>query len=299
MDYYGIDEVNLNPTQIFIVHNWTLKKNQAKGPLFTAHMLAICNAAEPVAFQAPNSSTYIKKRVPKGVTGEKGANTQLSSVKSASIHTEPVYSNSIIIHSEPASGHDASAAFTAKADLGKSSPNDLVSKQQNKTKSVSEELKTVYTKVGTGKGASYVEKEINFAEDEFNTSPDLSSSNDTKKEIKLEDLSTLILNVEVDFMDLNSPEDDEPIIFQEEDEEEVHDEEELPAEFLVVLGQVSSIQAKIKTLDALPSLLTKVTEALDRFAKAVKYAPHKADDQSLPSTGQARTHPTEEEKNIR
>ncbi|GJW70353.1 hypothetical protein Tco_0127270 [Tanacetum coccineum] len=96
-----------------------------------------------------------------------------------------------------------------------------------KNKYASERLETVHTKPGTGKGASYVEKEITFAEDEFNTSPDLSSSDDAKKEIKLEDLSKLIPNVEVDFMDLDSPEDDEPIIIQDdEEEEEVHSEKD-------------------------------------------------------------------------
>ncbi|GJY57032.1 hypothetical protein Tco_0456147 [Tanacetum coccineum] len=48
-------------------------------------------------------------------------------------------------------------------------------------------------------------------------------SNDAKKEIKLEDLSKLILNREVDFIDLESPEYDKPIIVQDEDEE-VHAE---------------------------------------------------------------------------
>ncbi|GKF21310.1 hypothetical protein Tco_0069948, partial [Tanacetum coccineum] len=71
---------------------------------------------------------------------------------------------------------------------------------------------TVLTKPATGKGASYIEKEIEYAEEEFNTSPDLSSSDDTKKEIKLEDLSKLVPNLDVDFMDLDSPEGDEPII---------------------------------------------------------------------------------------
>ncbi|GJX66344.1 hypothetical protein Tco_0300687 [Tanacetum coccineum] len=65
MEGYGTDEVNFNPTQIFSVHNWTLKKNQAEGPPFTAHMLAIYNAVKPLASQAPNSSSYIKSRKPR------------------------------------------------------------------------------------------------------------------------------------------------------------------------------------------------------------------------------------------
>ncbi|GKD77708.1 hypothetical protein Tco_1340329, partial [Tanacetum coccineum] len=44
--------------------------------------------------------------------------------------------------------------------------------------------------------------------------------------------------------------------------------------------------AKIKTLDALPSLLSKVTEVLDRFTQVIEQASHKASDQGVPSTGQ-------------
>ncbi|GJZ45365.1 hypothetical protein Tco_0592961 [Tanacetum coccineum] len=41
---------------------------------------------------------------------------------------------------------------------------------------------------------------------------------------------------------------------------------ELLAEFLSIPTRVKNVQAKIKTLDALPSLLNKVTEALNKFA---------------------------------
>ncbi|GJR31977.1 hypothetical protein Tco_1108209 [Tanacetum coccineum] len=60
MEGYGTYEVNYTPTQIFSVHNWTLKKNQPEGPPFTTHMMAICNAKDPVAFQAPRTSSYNK-----------------------------------------------------------------------------------------------------------------------------------------------------------------------------------------------------------------------------------------------
>ncbi|GKB41897.1 hypothetical protein Tco_0886839 [Tanacetum coccineum] len=68
---------------------------------------------------------------------------------------------------------------------------------------------------------------------------------------------------------------------------------------LPIPGQVSSFNDNIKTLDALPSLLSKVTKALDMFAQAVKQASPKASDQDVPSTGQAGTHPAEGEKNTK
>ncbi|GKE84141.1 hypothetical protein Tco_1557883, partial [Tanacetum coccineum] len=114
---------------------------------------------------------------------------------------------STIIHSESALGHDALADFKAEVDLGKSDPNDSLSKHK-------------------GKGASYIEKEIEYAEEEFNTSHDLSISDDTKKEIKLEDLSKLVLNLDVDFIDLDSLEDDQSTIVKDEEEEEVDAEKD-------------------------------------------------------------------------
>ncbi|GKD95564.1 hypothetical protein Tco_1379461 [Tanacetum coccineum] len=117
----------------------------------------------------------------------------------------PFYSDFTILHSESTLGHDASADSTTKADPGKSAPNDSISQQQ---------------------GASYIEKEIEYAKEEFNTSPDLSSSDDKKKEIKMEDLSKLVLNMDVDFMDLDSPEDDQTVIVKDEEEEEVHAEKD-------------------------------------------------------------------------
>ncbi|GKC75200.1 hypothetical protein Tco_1125974 [Tanacetum coccineum] len=380
--------------------------------------------------------------------------------RTSSINAEPVYSASTIIHSESTSGHDALAASTAKADLGKSDPRDSISKQQgivkgnrncsfdhiivgtnphvlvDKTKSASEWLETILNEPEPEKDASNAERELSFGDDEFITSPDLSSSDDAKKEIKMEDMSKLMSHVEVKFMDLDSPKDDAPIIVQDEDEEEahteeVHDEEvhaeqhtkpkgasvpnplspksikiqelstqllllqilnqklvkekevaktkaallkakpsflnmeqltellvksltpelskllsshdfsnslatelkELPSKFKDITGKIRELKkyaekleiklpgdlkqiptklekftstvsglttkAKIKTLDALLSLLTKVTEALDKFAQALKFASHKAGDHSVPLAGQAGTHPAKGEKNTR
>ncbi|GJZ59886.1 retrovirus-related pol polyprotein from transposon TNT 1-94 [Tanacetum coccineum] len=76
-------------------------------------------------------------------------------------------------------------------------------------------------------GACDIAKNI---QEKFNTSPDLSSSDNTQKEIKLEDLSSLVQDVGVDIMDLDLPNDDEPIIVQDESDEEVHTEKIQPEE---------------------------------------------------------------------
>ncbi|GKF15408.1 hypothetical protein Tco_0056870 [Tanacetum coccineum] len=62
---YGDGKVTPYPTQVFNVNNWALKPNQPEEPLFTDHMLAICNAAESVVFKAPKPSSNAE-RVPHG-----------------------------------------------------------------------------------------------------------------------------------------------------------------------------------------------------------------------------------------
>ncbi|GJT25450.1 hypothetical protein Tco_0895387 [Tanacetum coccineum] len=65
MPEYENEELTINPTQVFSVHNWVLKLNQTKGPPFTDHMKAICNLDVPVDSKAlkPSSQT---EEVPQG-----------------------------------------------------------------------------------------------------------------------------------------------------------------------------------------------------------------------------------------
>ncbi|GJT08365.1 hypothetical protein Tco_0842827 [Tanacetum coccineum] len=73
---------------------------------------------------------------------------------------------------------------------------------------------------------------------------------------------------------------------------------ELPTEFLGLPSQISSVQEKLKTLYALPSLLHKVTDTLNRFATIVENASSKATDEGVPSAGHTNASPAEGEKNI-
>ncbi|GJQ91736.1 hypothetical protein Tco_0002875 [Tanacetum coccineum] len=368
------------------------------------------------------------------VTSEARANPQLSSGMSAFNLNEPIYLASFIIHSESASGNDASTASTAEADPGNSSPSDFVAQQlgmnegtkntsydhlfadtdphvlADQTKSVSEGLETVLTQPITGKRVSSVAKQI---------------KEETSSIIKLGDVAKLVSHVQPSFKDLDLSEDDLFIVVDNSDEDEdaeVHATEnvktedtsipkssspkssqiqeltnqvllfqyqkhklklkkikaevallkaqpsfpnmeqldelldlpskfnelteevkglkkqvheldielpgdlkeipsklkeftktvtsltsqvtelktfqwELLAKFLSLLVQVASVQAKLKTLDALPGLLLNVTKALNKFAQALYYTSSKAEDQGFPSAGQAATMPAEEEKN--
>ncbi|GJY44525.1 hypothetical protein Tco_0432738 [Tanacetum coccineum] len=73
---------------------------------------------------------------------------------------------------------------------------------------------------------------------------------------------------------------------------------ELPAEFLDLPTQISSVQEKLKTLDSLPSLLNKVTDTLNMFSTMVENASG-ATTKDVPSVGQAFALPIEGEKNTK
>ncbi|GJZ18371.1 hypothetical protein Tco_0554494 [Tanacetum coccineum] len=48
MPEYENEELTINPTQVFSVHNLTLKPSQPEEPPFTYHMKAICKLDVPV-----------------------------------------------------------------------------------------------------------------------------------------------------------------------------------------------------------------------------------------------------------
>ncbi|GJY90893.1 hypothetical protein Tco_0506089 [Tanacetum coccineum] len=157
----------------------------------------------------------------------------------------------------------------------------------DQTQFVSEWLETVITQPTTGKKASSIARQVEEEE--------------SSRTIKLEDLAKLVNEDEEDEVhtttnteteDTSVPKSlspssiptelkDLPSKFNELIEEvkglkkQVHELEiklpvdlkwELPAEFLSLPVQVASVQAKLKTLDALPGLLLNVTKALNKFS---------------------------------
>ncbi|GJV17090.1 hypothetical protein Tco_1362413 [Tanacetum coccineum] len=425
-------------------------------------MLAICKVEFLVEHKAPNTSSYTRKKDSKGKNpGAKSRHRK-----------QPTFSKHHPLSKiEATKGRSSKASTRSKTshlvkETQSSSALDINPSQPPASTHVVVRLHKEDQQTTGKKEASNIAQNI---EEEFNTSPALSSSEDTKKNIKLEDLSKIVQDADFDFIDLDSPKDDEPIIIKDESDEEVHAEKnqkleklkskveaevsfltaqpsfpnvkqltellagtlgfgvgwcggygriggvewvlvcgivvlcgyldvgnglvrpcswcgsvgergtndeccsdlptgcidefvvpevcivavnkldvivmdswlkigyrrligqgysfkvilhdlgtttivsslatqvaelktlqwELPAEFLSILGQVSSFKDNIKTLDALPTLLSKVTKALDRFTQAVKQASPKASDQDVPSTDQAGTHPAKGEKNTK
>nr|GEU49945.1 hypothetical protein [Tanacetum cinerariifolium] len=135
------------------------------------------------------------------------------------------------------------------------------------------------------KGASYSAKQVEEEEEASRT-------------IKLEDLAKLVSNVQSSFKDLDLPKDDPIIVVDDSDEDEdAEKDESVPKSLFLRSSQIQELtnQAKLKTLDALLSLLNKVINALIQFAQAI--ASKKTKDESIPSTAQAGTQPAKGEKN--
>nr|GEV52119.1 retrovirus-related Pol polyprotein from transposon TNT 1-94 [Tanacetum cinerariifolium] len=318
--------------------------------------------AESFKANKNDSSNALRSKTP--TKSEAKANPQLSSGMSSFNLNKPIYSIYFIIHSESASGNDASAASIAEADVENS----------DQTKSVSKGLETVLTKPIIGKRASSVASQI---EEETSSTIKLEDlANDEGKDdevhatknVKTEDTSVLkslspkssqvpeltnqlnfpnveqlkeilVKSLKTKFSNILSAHDfnnslptelkNLPSKFNDLTKEvkwlknQVYNLEiklpgelkeippkldgftktftsltspvaelkslqwELPAEFLAVPSQVDMIQAKLKTLDALPSLINKVTNALNQFTQAITSKKTRGD--SVPSAGQVGT----------
>ncbi|GJQ96300.1 hypothetical protein Tco_0007439 [Tanacetum coccineum] len=232
---------------------------------------------------------------------------------------------SFIIHSESALGNDALAVSTAEADLGKSAPSDFVPQQQGQTKFVKEGLEIVLNQSRTGKGVRSIARQVeeeeasstikleDLAKLVLNVKPsikDLDSheddtvivvddnDEDEEDEVHTTTEDTSVLK-SLSPSSLPTKLKDLPSKFNELTKEVkgLKQQWELPIEFVSLPVQVASVQAKLKTLDALPSLLLNITKALNKFSQVLDYISSKVRYHSVPSAGQADIMPAEGEKN--
>nr|GEU56876.1 DNA methyl transferase5 [Tanacetum cinerariifolium] len=204
---------------------------EAKGTLKKS--LLPISADEPVVLKAPKTSLKDKKKVPQG--------KKIGAISARRKEIPVLYNHpqfkieavKCVSSSKRDTGHAASVASTDEADPVETDPNDSVSLQQASTDKADpvkiDPNDSVSLQQGIVKGTNTISFDHIFAGTNLS-----------------------VLNVKVSFMDLDSPKDDEPIIIQDEEEDNV--EKVQP-------------EAKIKTLDALLSLLNKVTEALDSHLK--------------------------------
>ncbi|GJU41579.1 hypothetical protein Tco_1194536 [Tanacetum coccineum] len=172
-------------------------------------MLAICKADVPVEHKAPNTSSYTRKKDSKGK--KPGAKSGHRKQPTSSKH-------------HPLSKIEATKGGSSKAPTGSKTGHLVKEIMSSSVLDTNPSQPPASTPVAVGLhkedqqatgGPTYLE-----IEEEFNTSLDLSSSDDAKQEIKLEDLSKLVPNVEADFMDLDSSKDDPIIVVDESEGEE-------------------------------------------------------------------------------
>ncbi|GKC31907.1 hypothetical protein Tco_1039201 [Tanacetum coccineum] len=183
---------------------------------------------------------------------------------------KPVFT-SFIVHSESASRCDASVDSTAEADPGLFAPNNSIPQQQgmdertkntsfdhmyasiyphvlaDQTKSVSKWLETLLTQPTTEKGASSTA--IHGDKEEASNT------------IKLEDLAKVVPNLQPNFKDLDSPEDD-PIIMVDDSDEDEEDEEHTT--------NVETEDTSVPKSSSPSSLLTKLKDLPSKFNELTK-----------------------------
>ncbi|GJY61903.1 hypothetical protein Tco_0462560 [Tanacetum coccineum] len=212
-----------------------------------------------------------------GVTGKEGADPQLSSVKSAS-HSEPIF--------------QLLQLFT-------------LSLHQDMMLQQIPQLKLILAKYASY-GFFFLETEANN-DQEFNTSPELTSFDDVTRVIKLKDLSKLVKDINIDITELDSPEDDQPFMVENDEDEEVHVEPNAKAEDTLLekaqaeelctrlnlhfqmlnnslsywLQRADNLKLEVKVrLLALPGQVSSIN-----VAQAIESASQKTSDNSVPSAG--------------
>ncbi|GJY61525.1 hypothetical protein Tco_0462182 [Tanacetum coccineum] len=248
MPNFNHEDLTINPTQVFSLHNWALKPNQPEGPPFTDHIKAICNIDVPVESKAPTTSlkTEMKTEASKSKTGQSDKETQSSLAKDKSprhpsaftpvvdeMHKEAQQAASGPTslgatseegtHPQLSSGCDALADFTAKANPGIPAPNDFITEQQGmdeRTQNYSRD----HIFVGTNPSV-LVDKTKSTGDGLKTTHTDLgtkeeSRSDEILKKIKLEDLSNLMQDTRSAFLTYDSLQDESIIVSGESEMEE-------------------------------------------------------------------------------
>nr|GEU55815.1 hypothetical protein [Tanacetum cinerariifolium] len=257
MPKHDNEELTLNPTQVLSVHNWALKLNQHAGPLFSNHMKDICNIDVPVESQAPKTSSKIRRRFSKA---KKPRTRSGLKRKQSSKHTSEYKTKA------------------SKSKTGQS--NEETQSSSAKDKSPSHPLRSTPMVGEMHKEAQQAAGSLTFlgATSEEEAYPQLSIGCDASADSTAE--ADLGLSAPNDF---------------------ILEQQDYPmgtsSRVSCFAKSISLVQEKLKTWDALPSLLNKVTITLNRFTSLINQSSQKAKDKGVPSTGKSNASPAEGEKN--
>nr|GEV31712.1 hypothetical protein [Tanacetum cinerariifolium] len=175
-------KLTINPTQVFSIHNLTLKLNHPEEPPFTNHMKAIYNLNVHVDSKAPKPSSQT----------EEETKSSLAKDKSPS-HPSPPTSVVGDMHKE---AQQAAGGLTSLGATSEEGAHPQLS--SDKTKSARDGIKTIHTNSGAN---------------------DKSRADDISLKVNLEDLSETLKDIRTTFFTPDSLL-DEPIIILDESEEE-------------------------------------------------------------------------------
>ncbi|GJR64805.1 hypothetical protein Tco_0010870 [Tanacetum coccineum] len=248
MPEYDNEELAINPTQVFSVHNWALKPNQAEGPPFSDHMKAICNLDVHVESKAPKpssqtdevpqgknpgatsglrrnqSSKHIfesKTKASKSKTGQSKKETYSSSAKYKSpSHPSPPTPVVGEMHKE---AQQAAGGPTSLGAISEEGAHPQLSSGHDA--SADSAAKADFRNSAPNDSIPSQQDQTKFARDGLKTSHTDSGINEESivdgilKKIKMEDLSDFLKDIRSEFFTLDYPQ-DEPIIVSDESEEE-------------------------------------------------------------------------------
>nr|GEY77733.1 hypothetical protein [Tanacetum cinerariifolium] len=329
MPEYDHEDLTINPTQVFSVHNRALKPNQPEGPPFTDHMKAICNIDVPVESQALTTSSKIKMKVPQGKkprarnglrrkksskytskskteaskTGQLDKETYPGSAKDKS-PSHPSASTPVVaeMHKEaqqvvggPTSlgdtRCDALADFTAEADPKISAPNGSIPEQQGMDEGT--QNYPLDNKL-TGTNPSVLVDKTKSAGDGLKTSytdlGSLASILEAKARATKKRLKSKLPSLKLSlYIQICLP----------------TELKELPSKITELSGDVKELKKHVRDMEIeLPGDLKEISKKLETFTSTIssltsmENASLKATDKIIPSASQANASPTEGEKNI-
>ncbi|GJW23043.1 hypothetical protein Tco_0033665 [Tanacetum coccineum] len=214
MPEYENEELTINPTQVFSVHNLTLKPNQPEEPPFTNHMKAIYNLDVPVDSKSPKPSSNVKS----SAMDLNPSQPLVSTLVDTGLHKED----------QQATGGPTSLGVTseARANPQLSSGSNL-SVLVDKTTFARDGLKTAHADSGANEE---------------------SRADDISLKVKLEDLLDMLKDTRSAFFTPDSPPDEPIIILDESKEEELQKIKTLKQLFMIILHKVTDTLNKFATM---------------------------------------------------
>ncbi|GJV41462.1 hypothetical protein Tco_1419902 [Tanacetum coccineum] len=217
--------------------------------------------------QSSKHTSESTTKASKSQSGHSKKETKSSSaMDTSSSHPSTLILTSFILHSESASGHDASADSTAEADPGISAPSDFVPQQQGMNEGTKN---TSYDHIIVGSNPSVLVYKTKSARDGLKTAHTTSGANETSRaddisrKVKLEDLSDIFKDTRSAFFTPDSPT-DEPIIVLDESKEDEEVAKDKDTEDTSVPPPLSPKSAQIQELMAQVYLLQSQKEELEQ-----------------------------------